>query len=93
MAFDIMPACYLAVLGMTVNEEANEKPEPSKSKNIKFANWVALFALSVKVLSRFRLLGPIPATFIYWADLPGVPAAMISRLLLRLSGLVYPSMP
>jgi hypothetical protein len=38
-------------------------------------------------------LGPIPPRFIYWAERPGVPTAMIVGLLLKLSALVYPSIP
>ena len=38
IALDIILACYFAVLGTAVKPEANEKPEPSKSKNITLAN-------------------------------------------------------
>ena len=50
---------------MALTEEANEKPEPTKSMNIMLANCVALFALSASVLSGLSDLGPMPARFKY----------------------------
>ncbi len=88
-----MEAWVLAYLGKTLGDEANEKPAPNKSINITLANWVARFALSDTAPSIETILGPIPPRFIYWAERPGVPTAMIVGLLLKLSALVYPSIP
>ena len=57
--------CSLPVFGTAAKDEAKEKPEPNKSKNIMLANCVTRLALSIKVLSMINDLGPIPARLIY----------------------------
>lgn len=83
----------LDVLGIAVADEAKENPLPKGSRNIAFPSWVILLGLSTKVIWVVKDLGPSPATFIYWADLPGAPTAINKGYWLRLSALVYPSFP
>ena len=81
------------VVGIADGEDAKEKPEPNKSKKRTLANLVILFGLSKSFKSFPKILGPIPATLAYWADLPGAPTTTTSGLALKLSGFVTPSVP
>jgi hypothetical protein len=53
-----------------------------------FVNWVARFVLSTNVLSIVNNFGPIPPTFMYCEERPGVPTAITKGLLPKLSALV-----
>ena len=54
---------YLVVLGIAAAYVAKENPDPKRSRNKTFANWVILLGLSTKVNWLVKVLGPNPPTF------------------------------